>query len=489
MKKHFNTKKNTHEKSIFHTENVISTKSLQAPNNGINFNIQKKDAPVKNTTGLPNNLKSGIENLSGIDISDVKVHYNSSQPAQLNAHAYAQGNQIHIAPGQQKHLAHEAWHVVQQKQGRVKPTKQLKSSVAINDDKELEKEADLMGAKALQLKDSDNFNKENQSKLSQITLQKKSTVVSNYLPVQRTRLSELEPRLQGADITRFIAYLRGNVAQFREQSKEQVKQVLETDNTDYPELQNWIAGFRAHQQQQGEPVLAGAGAARMGHERPLPQSVSHNGEHVSFQTNVQSGINGLFDIWYYHNLHTLDVDVKFALPQNPTHQIIQTLQAIESFWTAKFHFLNRENNQVVRIDVNVIRTQANPHFTYVSLDGERDANPNVLRANQQFSTRSVEEDDREGRQRSAHHEFGHTLGLGEEYGLNGREESDPRHHLSISPASRGGIRPDERGNVPNSIMGVGHEVQPQHYSAILAEFCRLTGSDIARWQIRPGTGR
>src|SRR6187402_2989205 len=77
--------------------------------------IQKKE----NKTGLPDNLKAGIERLSGIDISDVKVHYNSSKPAQLHAHAYAQGKEIHIAPGQEKHLPHEAWHLVQQKQGRV----------------------------------------------------------------------------------------------------------------------------------------------------------------------------------------------------------------------------------------------------------------------------------------------------------------------------------------------------------------------------------
>lgn len=35
---------------------------------------------------------------------------------------YSQGTDIHIGPGQEKHLPHEAWHVVQQKQGRVKPT-------------------------------------------------------------------------------------------------------------------------------------------------------------------------------------------------------------------------------------------------------------------------------------------------------------------------------------------------------------------------------
>jgi len=108
--------------------------------------VQKRS----NNIGLPDNLKSGIENLSGHSMDDVKVHYNSSQPAQLNAHAYAQGTTIHVAPGQEKHLAHEAWHVVQQKEGRVKPTLQMKGKVNINDDQGLEKEADVMGAKALQ---------------------------------------------------------------------------------------------------------------------------------------------------------------------------------------------------------------------------------------------------------------------------------------------------------------------------------------------------
>jgi len=104
-----------------------------------------------NDTGLPDNLKSGVENLSGHSLEDVKVHYNSSKPAQVQAHAYAQGTDIHIAPGQEKHLPHEAWHVAQQKQGRVKPTVQ-KQGIAINDNAGLEKEADVMGSKALQLR-------------------------------------------------------------------------------------------------------------------------------------------------------------------------------------------------------------------------------------------------------------------------------------------------------------------------------------------------
>ena len=106
--------------------------------------IQRK----ANHTGLPDNLKSGIENLSGIAMDDVQVHYNSARPAPLQAHAFTQGADIHVAPGQEKHLAHEAWHVVQQKQGRVQPTMSLNGQ-QINDSPALEQEADSMGAKAL----------------------------------------------------------------------------------------------------------------------------------------------------------------------------------------------------------------------------------------------------------------------------------------------------------------------------------------------------
>ncbi|BDD06446.1 eCIS core domain-containing protein [Aureibacter tunicatorum] len=114
--------------------------------------VQKQSMPKQNNTGMPDQLKSGIENLSGHSMDDVKVHYNSDKPAQFQAHAFAQGSNIHIAPGQEKHLAHEAWHVVQQKEGRVKPTMQMKGGVNVNDDIGLEKEADAMGARALQMK-------------------------------------------------------------------------------------------------------------------------------------------------------------------------------------------------------------------------------------------------------------------------------------------------------------------------------------------------
>lgn len=104
-----------------------------------------------NKSGLPDNLKAGIENLSGYSMDDVNIHYNSDKPAQIQAHAYTQGTDIHIASGQEKHLPHEAWHVVQQKQGRVRPTLQMKENVTINNDSGLEREADIMGMRANQI--------------------------------------------------------------------------------------------------------------------------------------------------------------------------------------------------------------------------------------------------------------------------------------------------------------------------------------------------
>ncbi|MCB0208996.1 MAG: hypothetical protein KDJ52_06695 [Anaerolineae bacterium] len=53
------------------------------------------------------------------------------------------GMQIHVAPRQKKYLPYEAGDVIQQKQARVKPPLQ------INNDKALEKEADIMGSKGV----------------------------------------------------------------------------------------------------------------------------------------------------------------------------------------------------------------------------------------------------------------------------------------------------------------------------------------------------
>jgi len=108
---------------------------------------ETKPAAAPSRDGLPAPLKAGIEHLSGLAMDDVRVHHNSAAPAKLGALAYTKGADIHLGPGQERHLPHEAWHVVQQKQGRVRANVQLRG-LGVNNDEALEAEADRMGAAA-----------------------------------------------------------------------------------------------------------------------------------------------------------------------------------------------------------------------------------------------------------------------------------------------------------------------------------------------------
>ena len=158
----------------------------------------------KNKTGLPDQLKSGMENLSGLALDDVKVHYNSSKPESLNAHAYAQGSDIHLASGQEKHLPHELGHIVQQSQGRVKPTTEV-GGAPVNDNASLESEADSLGRQALQRQAfSSNMSKSMSFSSSPPQLKKKPKTKGTVTPVDEdTDLSykDLLARAKGARST------------------------------------------------------------------------------------------------------------------------------------------------------------------------------------------------------------------------------------------------------------------------------------------------
>lgn len=110
-------------------------------------------AGTESRTALPEPLRHGLEALSGVDLSDVRVHYNSPEPAKIGALAYTQGRHIHVAPGQETHLPHEGWHAVQQQEGRVASTTQTRG-VGVNDDRALEREADRMGERAVRTPDT-----------------------------------------------------------------------------------------------------------------------------------------------------------------------------------------------------------------------------------------------------------------------------------------------------------------------------------------------
>lgn len=214
-----------------HSEAKIGA-SMAPPTYGLSFIDAKPVQKKANNTGLPDQLKSGVESLSGIDMSDVKVHYNSSQPAQLNAHAYAQGNQIHVAPGQEKHLPHEAWHVVQQKQGRVKATKQFKGKVNINDDRGLEKEADVMGGKAIQMLSSE----------SESSLTSGSPILSKYSPIQRVLIVNNVP-IHPRDGGKWVHRTFDDSIKFKNYLNEQIPSVKPDWNRFWntPLMGNYIA--------------------------------------------------------------------------------------------------------------------------------------------------------------------------------------------------------------------------------------------------------
>ena len=102
---------------------------------------------------LPVALRGGLEALSGIDLGEVRVHRGSPSPARVGAAAFTHGTEIHVGPGEERHLAHEGWHAVQQAQGRVVPAMQL-GKVAFNQAESFEREADTMGARAQRLDSS-----------------------------------------------------------------------------------------------------------------------------------------------------------------------------------------------------------------------------------------------------------------------------------------------------------------------------------------------
>jgi hypothetical protein len=125
--------------------------AVQLKEGGGSGHTAQTPPPADGKGNLPTQLRSSMEAMSGISLGDVNVNYNSSKPAQMQAHAFAQGSDIHLGAGQEKHLGHEAWHVVQQKQGRVTANTEV-NGAPVNDNAGLEKEADDMGAKALQMK-------------------------------------------------------------------------------------------------------------------------------------------------------------------------------------------------------------------------------------------------------------------------------------------------------------------------------------------------
>jgi len=110
--------------------------------------------PTGGGSAMPAPLQKKMEGSFGADFSSVRVH-EGGQASSLGAMAYAQGDDLHFAPGQyqpgsqggQALIGHELAHVVQQRQGRVSAPGQAKGAPVVAD-QGLEDEADRAGQAA-----------------------------------------------------------------------------------------------------------------------------------------------------------------------------------------------------------------------------------------------------------------------------------------------------------------------------------------------------
>jgi len=113
--------------------------TLQLADNRTEFTLQKEQQEIINSSPRTMQLKAFQDMANGYAEQKEKLIQKKENETR-----------------QDKRLQHEAWYVVQQKQER-KPIRQMKSKIGINDDVALEKEADVMGAKALQSKKFENI--------------------------------------------------------------------------------------------------------------------------------------------------------------------------------------------------------------------------------------------------------------------------------------------------------------------------------------------
>jgi hypothetical protein len=105
---------------------------------------------------MPGGVRAKMEDALGADFSDVRVQPGSVHALQLQAAAFTQGSEIHVAPGYwapetsqgQRLLGHELGHVLQQRAGRVAMTARL-GGTGLNDDPALEREAHAYGTRAV----------------------------------------------------------------------------------------------------------------------------------------------------------------------------------------------------------------------------------------------------------------------------------------------------------------------------------------------------
>lgn len=168
--------------STRHREYLANSQPQSVPYRGSYVVDNRSDEAIQskniNKSGISEDTKAVFEQLSGHSFDDVRVHYNSDKPNKIGAYGYARGTNVYLAPGQNRHLHHELWHVAQQKAGRVKANLSF-NKLPVNYDVNLEREADQMGDIAMK------------------TIQRKSTKVQNKLNFLSPSPASVAATIQG----------------------------------------------------------------------------------------------------------------------------------------------------------------------------------------------------------------------------------------------------------------------------------------------------
>jgi hypothetical protein len=159
---------NTDESEYDSSSRLIQPQMKRGIQPQIKRGISQGYLPQKKNDKLPENLQTKMENSFGEDFSDVTIHTDSDKATELGAKAYAQGKDLHFAPGEfqpnskegQELIGHELTHVVQQKEGTVQGG-EVHGKDMVNHDVSLEKEADDAGklaseGKSVEVKGSGN---------------------------------------------------------------------------------------------------------------------------------------------------------------------------------------------------------------------------------------------------------------------------------------------------------------------------------------------